>query len=504
MAHLYRLIIAVVLAAFSFSAHAVIPTQTGWHVDLTLFGRYVEATGVTIDEACAALVPKTQGAYVAGGGDPANAYTASKIFNGACYQTLTQNSNSAVLANSLANGYTVAGVCPANSTAVTGGCQCTSPYVENAAHTACEAPPDSCFALKGAIVGEIEWASTTKAANWACLGGAGGNATCQTVAVCDYTSQVPGQTGWTCRGIAYMSGARSSACTGNGETAESPSPAPVADPVNPDKVPVPGQPAPARCPAGQAPGTVNGTRICAPVGPDTGTSTPAPGSGTTTTNNSDGSSTTSTTTGRTECKNGQCTTTTNNTTTTINAPGNGTCPAGQTSGTTTVNGESRTTCTGTATSASTGSQSGFCEKNPKDKQCGGDGADTSFGGSCASGFKAVSDDAVLNAMAEEQHKRNCEVMRTDTEPSTWVTAEGQKTDNAMKDNPNNSTVSIGPGNFDTSDALGGGGCNLNKTVVVRGYSVALPFNVLCDPLAVLGQILVAVSLLLAARIVTRG
>jgi hypothetical protein len=117
---------------------------------------------------------------------------------------------------------------------------------------------------------------------------------------------------------------------------------------------------------------------------------------------------------------------------------------------------------------------------------------------------ATGDDPILNAMAKEQYTRNCETLRTDTEPSTWVVAEGQKTGNAMDGNPNNGTVNIGPGNFDQSDALGGGGCSLNKTVVVRGYSVALPFNVLCDPLAVLGQILVAVSLLLAARIVTRG
>ncbi|MNR54609.1 hypothetical protein D3C85_1748260 [compost metagenome] len=74
----------------------------------------------------------------------------------------------------------------------------------------------------------------------------------------------------------------------------------------------------------------------------------------------------------------------------------------------------------------------------------------------------------------------------------------------MTDSPNNAEFTIGVGSFDTSDALGGGGCSLNKTVTVRGYSVALPFNVLCDPLAVFGQILVAVAFLLAARIVTRG
>lgn len=371
-------------------------------------------------------------------------------------------------------------------------------------HTSCVPPPDPCLALKGALYGEIEWASTTKGNNYSCLGGEGQLASCQTVAVCDYTTQVPGQVGYTCRGNAYATGGRASSCVGTGESADGPSPAPVKDPLNPDKLPSPGQPAPARCPAGQAPGDFNGTRICVPTGSGTESSTPAPGNGSSTVNNSDGSSTTSTQSGRTTCLNGQCTTITNNTNTTVNAAGNTTCPAGQTSGTTTVDGQSRTTCTGTTSATGTQAQSEFCTANPKDKQCDGDGADTSFGGSCASGFKAVSDDAVLNAMAEEQHKRNCETLRTDAEPSTWAAAEGQKTDNAMKDNPNNSTVNIGPGNFDMGDSLGGGGCSLNKTVVVRGYSVALPFNVLCDPLAVLGQILVAVSLLLAARILTRG
>lgn len=157
----------------------------------------------------------------------------------------------------------------------------------------------------------------------------------------------------------------------------------------------------------------------------------------------------------------------------------------------------------------TSDQSGFCGKveNKGNKVCRGqgDGTPSGFGGDCDKGFTATSDDAVLNAMAQEQYKRNCELLRTDKEPSTWLTAEGQKTGNRTGDNPNNGNVSIGPSNFDTSDALGGGGgCNLNKTITVRGLSVALPFNVLCDPLAVFGQILVAVSLLLAARIVTRG
>lgn len=220
--------------------------------------------------------------------------------------------------------------------------------------------------------------------------------------------------------------------------------------------------------------------------------------------NADGSSTTTTQSGRTTCLNGKCTTTTESTITEVNAAGNSTCPAGQTVGTTTVGGQSRTTCTKTATGSTTEAQSSFCQKNSKDKQCGGDGADTAFGGTCAAGFKAISDDAVLNAMAEEQYRRNCEMLRTDTEPSQWAQQEGQRTDDRTSTNPHNQTVSIGPSSFDTSDALGGGSCNLNKTIVVRGLTVTLPFDNICSSLAMLGNVLLAISFLLAARIVGRG
>ena len=404
------------------------------------------------------------------------------------------------------------GVCPANSTSVSGGCQCTSPYVENAAKTACEAPPDPCLAIKGAMYGEIEWASASKGNNYACLGGAGQLASCQTVAVCDYTSQAPGQSGYTCRGIAYATGGRASMCTGNGESADGPSPAPVKDPLNPDKLPSPGQPAPARCPAGQAPGEFNGARICAPTGSETQTSTPSPGNGSTTVNNSDGSSTTLTQTGRTTCQQGQCTTVTNTTNVTTNAPGNNTCPSGQTSGTTTVGGQSRTTCTGTSSGSSTGAQSGFCEKNPKGKQCDGDGSDTSFGGTCAGGFKAVSDDAVLNAMAEEQYKRNCQFFEKkpdatdETRAYDAMLAKGKQGGDQTGDLPEGSKrdYTIGPGDFDYTSAIGPQQCFTDRSVTMWGKSIAIPLSVVCPWLEILGNILVVVGSLLAARIVVRG
>lgn len=282
---------------------------------------------------------------------------------------------------------------------------------------------------------------------------------------------------WISQGEAVYTGNRASSCNGTGGTGSDPAGSTPTPDKNPPNTPAPGEAAPSPCPAGQAPGEVNGMRICAPLGSDV----PKRGTDTTTTTNPDGSTTR--TDQNTNCDGAKCTVDTTK------------CTTPQAGGT--------PSCSTTST---TSNQQGFCDSNKGNKACQGqgDGTPSGFGGNCDAGFKAVGDDAVLNAMAQEQYKRNCETLRTDTEPSTWVVAEGQKTGNAMQGNPNNGTVSIGPGNFDQSDALGGGGCSLNKTVVVRGYSVALPFNVLCDPLAALGQILVAVSLLLAARIVTRG
>lgn len=111
---------------------------------------------------------------------------------------------------------------------------------------------------------------------------------------------------------------------------------------------------------------------------------------------------------------------------------------------------------------------------------------------------------MLNAMALEQYKRNCELLKKDAPESQAYDALKDVAGTTKATNPNDSTVTIGSGNFDQSDALGGGACNLNKTIEVMGRSVALPFNELCDSLAMFGQLLVAVSLLLAARIVTRG
>ncbi|NVM90711.1 hypothetical protein FHT32_004368 [Variovorax sp. SG517] len=233
------------------------------------------------------------------------------------------------------------------------------------------------------------------------------------------------------------------------------------------------------CPDG-FPGSLNGTSVCIKREPDKGIE----GVQGTETKNADGTSTTTKET--TKCNAGICTTTKE--TTNRDA-------TGAIIGTVKVDEKKETI-------------GAKCNADPGNKVCASTGTGVEGGGgltgNCVAGFVIKGEDPILNAMALEQHKRNCEVLRTDAEPSTWATAEGQKTGNVMADSPNNAEFSIGPGSFDTSDALGGGGCSLNKTVSVRGYSVALPFNVLCDPLAIFGQILVAFAFLLGARIVTRG
>lgn len=501
MAHLFRLIVAALLAVFSLVSHAAVPTVYNYKAGFT---------GAVFESSIAAACEDAR-VFREGAGSPFSGQvsvatltgiTTTSATAGVCQISVKRVSDGLTQAGNVNWGGT-AGFCPANSTLSGGTCNCNSGYSEDATHTSCVLPPDPCASLAGLSAGDwwkdmgVNAAGTgPQSRTWSTCDGyntVGGGKCIATVSNSECrNSDTDGMSGfWKCTGKAVYTGTSAvagkcdaaSSSAGDGSTPQSPTPStpPVAgsDPPKAPANPAPGTSAPAPCPAGQAPGSVNGTSSCYPTGSDV----PKAGGSDSSTTLSDG------------------TKVTQHDETTCNAGGSK-CST-DTTKCTTAPGSSTPTCT---TTNSTDTATGTCAKSPGNSVCGGGngGPGSSFTGTCAAGFKAVGDDPILNAMAQEQYKRNCETFRTDTEPSTWVVAEGQKTGNAMDGNPNNGTVNIGPGNFDQSDALGGGGCNLNKTVVVRGYSVALPFNVLCDPLAVLGQILVAVSLLLAARIVTRG
>lgn len=472
MAHLLRLIFLALVAVCS-QSHALVPAGTTYKGNIG-GAASLSVSDLTIESltlVCQALVPGngTGGVTFQAAGAPAyvNNGTTSSSYCGFWQNSQWKSS-----------GYNVVIVksvgCPAHSLSVDGGCKCDTGYEERDGQ--CKTPQSVCVdkATQAAIPpGVTQEFNATKAAPGAMFAPR---------KVCIESCQAYGTPSyWACGGTSCTVHFEKAAYTGQPCSGDGAGTTPESDtkPTPPAE----------RCPDGKVPGSVNGTSVCVTPG-EAGAASGTTGSTSTSGTNADGtpapaSSTGTGTKSSTSCDGTDCTTTTTRTTSTTNG-------SGQTS-------------TQEETTTKKEPQVSHCAANPKAKECAGnEPTQSSFSGACDAGFVAKGDDAVLNAMAKEQYTRNCEILRTDTEPSTWALAEGQKTGNAMQGNPNNGTASIGPSSFDTSDALGGGSCNLNKTVVVRGYSVALPFNVLCNPLAVLGQILVAVSLLLAARIVTRG
>lgn len=520
MAHLYRLILLAGLWWVSFASASVAPQPTGYQASSPAPYNTVVPT---LQQACVNALGWFNATF-------GNRYTLIGCTLGSPPEGAQFKRDDGATGYGQATNRVTQQVCPVNSTKAGSVCTCDAGYVENSTQTACEPPPDPCKGLKGQSAG-IWWKDQgdsnglpMKVGFSVCdrYNDTGGGQCIVTVPDGPDTLCVQASGGyWQCSGMGYYTGdkaANAAKCTvgtaaGSGSSPSDPAPAspPISEnPRTPPATPAAGTAAPAPCPSGQAPGQINGATVCRPTGSDRPT---ASGTGSsTTTNNSDGSSTTNTTTGTTKCEQGQCTSTTNNTSTTINAPGNGSCPSGQTAGTTTVNGQSRTTCTGTSSGTSTRPQAAFCKDNPKDKQCGGDGSDTGFGGTCAGGFKAVSDDAVLNAMAEEQYKRNCQFFEKvpdpteDTQAHDAMRAKGKQGVDQTADLPASSRreVTIGPGDFDYSSAIGPQQCFTDRSVSIWGRSVAIPLSIVCPWLEILGNILVVVGSLLAARIVVRG
>lgn len=143
-------------------------------------------------------------------------------------------------------------------------------------------------------------------------------------------------------------------------------------------------------------------------------------------------------------------------------------------------------------------QAFFCKENPKSAFC----IESSFGGGCG-GPPACTGDAIQCAIASMQHEMKCKLFyQTGTpEQQAYERAIGQ-TGNVTGDNPNNETISVA-GRISTEN-LFSGQCIGDKTVTVAGATVTLPFSTVCQYLEVLGNVLVAVSMLLAFRIIGRG
>jgi hypothetical protein len=242
-----------------------------------------------------------------------------------------------------------------------------------------------------------------------------------------------------------------------------------------DPAPAPDVPTTANpCPAGQSYGTVNGIPRCV------ASSTPPPPVPTVS----------STVNGKVDNGNGTSTTTStttnNNNTTVTTSIINNTTGAVESSTTTTTSTEKPKT-----------EQEKFCEENPTSPMC----KVSTWSGSC-SAF-ACDGDAVQCAIAKEQHGRNCTLFVTPTTLATLGADVAAGSDPLASSMPWHSsqvgTVNVA-GGVTQGAWLSSSGIS-DKSFSLRGQTVTIPFSNLNSILGVMGSIIVAFSLLAAARIV---
>jgi len=251
-----------------------------------------------------------------------------------------------------------------------------------------------------------------------------------------------------------------STCTGSGQTQSTPT--------------IPEQP-PAPCGLGTCPGTVNGVAVCLRCSQSEQVT-----KSTNTTVAPDGTST-SEEKKVTESLDDNGTITRNTTVTVSSTP-----PGG---GTPTV---------GTTTKAEKETTPEFCKENPDARIC----KDGRFAGTC--GAFTCEGDAATCAIALEVHRRNCQLFETATSLSSLGSAVAAGADPAAgtlpsKDAP--STVNVGLFN---QTALFTGSCVQDIQITVFHNVVTIPLSSICPYLAMFGNVLVAVALLIGLRTTLTG
>jgi hypothetical protein len=233
------------------------------------------------------------------------------------------------------------------------------------------------------------------------------------------------------------------------------------------------------CKVGQCPGTINGVTVCAACASVTSTSAASSAASSVSTNasgvssssSSSGSSSSSTT-----CRGETCTTSTSKT---------GTNPDGSSSAT---------------NETKTQDKPSYCAENPTSPQC--DGKDESvFGGSC--GAFACDGDAIQCAMAQEQHRRNCQLF-DDVTPLSQ--AGNELANGALRPDghPANNPDVLGVGAVGLPANPYGSACPADFSLDLIGTSVTVPLSSACDVLRFMGDIAIAFTAVACARIVFGG
>lgn len=373
--------------------------------------------------------------------------------------------------------------CPAGEARdETGQCvvpQCTGGLVWNG--TTCAVP--DCNAQNpgwvfNAITGRCSPPCTDMAASSITLGsGAGGQAYCRWWQGWSYCQVTTSEVGFVVPGgVRYVVTPTGAFC--DGETQPDQGDPPTSDP-NPEGDGRPPQADPEPIPndeaacvlRGQTWGYVNGVGVCVPRGTPGAKPTSSQGSSTTTEGESESTTTITTQT---------------------NADGSITV----------------TTQTGEQVKVQTGSRDVICAQSPTLPVCSatasgsggkGEGDESAWGGSCLAGF-TCSGDAVQCAIAREQHIRNCELHKETDESALYASALSGNDPGLDALNPDNrETVELG----DVIDDAGflAASCVEDLQVSVMGSPFTVPFSVLCPYLELMGAVVVAFSMIAAARIV---
>lgn len=499
MAHLYRLIFGFCFFFGVGFSHAITPTAV-WTTSNSPCGAGA-FTGSSLSSACSAYVGGGLACYTSATYTLGGVYPNPGGASGAC-DILRNGSMSGGLSVTASKG---ADTCPANSTLSGSTCQCNSGYTENSDGTSCLPVPPPCEppnVVTDGVCGPPPPPDPPKC-NYPPGAGMpdtlfqmGGGANYKGGYICYLNCEaVPDMRGqkdgkWFHWGPYTSTGATCANSTGD-STGGQPTPdnpdgvPPPPDPDAPprDPPPPPPEPPPEQCKKGTCPGSINGTTVCMPC-QETRSPQPVPGAPPKTpptppdpTGNNAPPDTQKTTQSATNCKDGKCTTTTTTSTTDAN-------------GVTTTNSNSKTE-----------SKDDFCTTNPRSSMC----IDGAFGGACSGGF-VCEGDAVQCAMAKEQHARNCKLFEDfDGVEAQLYESEKGKEGSVIGDVPGGSSHAFGAASFDSSDALNAGmGGPQDRSVTVMGQTLLLKFSTVTPYLAMLGNLLLAISFLIAARIFLRG
>lgn len=344
--------------------------------------------------------------------------------------------------------------CPANSYLTDGGCACNSGYSEvgNSCEVvipdACENIASTCSGFKNERMPRFEVYYSGSSPSGACSGapisGCSKGCYLEFTGVSVYYKDQDGKS--VASGSAVFTG---DSCDHSEEASE----------PDPEKA----------CKAGEFPGTVNGTKVCLPAKSKETEHQPKKE------NNADGSS--SETTSTVSCADGKCTVT--ETTTTKDSEGN---------------------VTGVSSGSTSYGESDFCQKNPASGVCSGNGSGDeegegkgSFGGSCSSGFTCEGDAATC-AIAQEQHRVNCELSDSNN-PLSRLFEDSQGTGFGVEELDFDLSNQL---NFDS--IIGSGSCPADVEVIVFGQPITIKLSDYCPYFAILGNLLVLGATVVCFRI----